>query len=219
MKHSLLANTLLISIAILFLATPSSADLNHGTTVSACATYEQAQKVQSTYATVTGAPLAVVSRIVNLPEVLVATGVPKENRLSIHASPDISKKIWASIDGWGAQTNIRMVYTMGGGHVLDFPSKVPIAGPDLDDGWIDIYADNGDGVHGHLWLERIASIHAIDIPGADDVRTRTISFYGPDGKLVLGLYASITTKKFDQSAVDGFAKTQTLIASMPQLCN
>ncbi|PHR93675.1 MAG: hypothetical protein COA69_03305 [Robiginitomaculum sp.] len=219
MKHQLFTGALFTALACSFTALPSYAELNHGVAISACATNAQAQAVQAHYLKVKGAPLAVVGRMVNLPEVLVASGVPKKNRHSVQASAKISKEIWSSIDSWGAQTNIRMVYTMGGKHVLDFPSKVPISGPDLDDGWIDIYADNGDGVHGHLWLERIASIHAVDIPGVDGVQTRTISFYGPDGQLVLGLYASITTKTFDKKAVDGFARTQALIASMPQLCN
>lgn len=215
MKKHLLAATALMAFG---LTSVSEAALNKGKNIDICAPAKVAQKVQKIYKKMPGAPLAIIGRVAGVPEVHVATGLPKENSVGILANPEIVKKVWATIDDWGKSTHVRLVFTMGGGHVLDFPHMIPITQTDLDDGWIDIYADDGNGVHGHMWLERIHSIQAVDIPGRDDVRTRTISFYGPDGKLVMGVYASITTKKFDQNAVDGFAKTRALIASLPQAC-
>lgn len=195
------------------------AEIYKGAEIPICATKQTAQKIQNIYQKVAGAPLAVVGRMSNEEEIYVATGLAKENRRIIKASPKAVKKIWKSIDGWGKNTQVRLIFTMGGLHVLDFPSTVPIAQTDLDDGWIDIFSDQGLGVRGHLWLDKIHSIVAINIPGKDKIRTRAISFYGADGKLILGLYASITKKKFDQNAVNGFIKTWNAMSSMSLLCD
>lgn len=216
MKNRLLAT---VALTVYGLTSAAEGSFEKPLEIPVCASAMTAKKVQATYQKLTGAPLAVVSRVAGVPEVQVATGLPKESRVAIKATPDIVKKLWAGIDAWGRETNVRVVFTMGGEHVLDFPSMVPTTQVDLDDGWIDIYADEGRGVHGHLWLDRIHSIHAVDIPGRDAVRTRTISFYGVDGKLIMGLYASISTKKFDPAAVDGFARTRAEIAAMPQICD
>jgi len=210
--------TALLALSVSLGTAPVQADFSVKKEIKVCASKSVSAKVQKTYKSVVGAPLPVVSRMAKVPEVQVATGLPSENRLSILASSDIVKKLWKDIDAWGRDTMVRTVYTMGGDHVLDFPTKIPQTQADLDDGWLDIYADDGKGVHGHLWIDSIHSIHLVDIPGSDDVRTRTISFYSNDGKLLMGLYASITIKEFDQAAIDGFEKTRAFIAALPQIC-
>lgn len=90
---------------------------------------------------------------------------------------------------------------------------------DLDDGWLDIYADNGDGVHGHLWLEPIRTVWAVDLPAKETGgHTRAISFFLPDGNLAISVYATLGSKKFDPAAIAGFERTRALLETMPRLC-
>lgn len=201
----------------LFLTTAAQAELNHGKKVdNICASDKVAAKIAKTYKDVVGAPLPVVSRMTGALEVHVATSL--ENSVTVAVTPEEVKDIWTTIDAWGPDTYTNLVFTMGGKHVLDFRHKIPTREADLDDGWLDIYADGGAGVHGHLWLERVTTVSAIEIPGTGDHNTRAINFYGPDGKLAIGVYSSITTKEVDQKAVDGFYKTREYLAKMKQAC-
>lgn len=194
------------------------ADLNEADPVKPCASETDAKRVAQFFAGRPGAPTPIVSRVLGIPELHVITGLPKESRSSVRSPPELVNEIWGSIDAWGEQAAVHLVFTMGGAHVLDVPSLVPVRQEDLQDGWIDIYADNGDGAHGQLWLERITTAHAIDIPGGDDTRTRAVLFFSPEGDLAIGVYASIATKEFDPKAVDGFERTWELLNSKPQIC-
>lgn len=205
-------------LSLLIVCSPARAELNGWDEVGVCASARDASRVREAYEQRPGAPMPVPSRQLDLPEVQVTTGLPESNSIGVLTTPEMVKEIWSSIDAWGAETEVHLVFTMGGQHVLDFPSLVPMRQEDLDDGWLDIYADNGDGVHGHLWLAPIRSVHAVDIPATGDKRTRAVNFYTPDGNLAIGVYASMGSKPFDRAAVEGFAGTWRLIESMPRAC-
>ena len=209
------------STAIVFFAVSGQlhAELNTGKTVANCADKGDAKDVVEYYANNPGAPTTIPARALDIPELHVVTGLPSTNRTGTSVTPDMVKDIWTTIDDWGETTKVNLIFTMGGQHVTDFPSLVPVRQEDLFDGWIDIYADNGDGVHGHLWLKRITAVHAFDIDGIDDnTRTRGVMFFAPEGFLTIGVYASITGKAFDQKAVDGFQRTWDFLAAQTQVC-
>ena len=195
------------------------AELNVAKPVAGCAGKSVARKVAEFYAERPGAPTPIPARALGIPELHVVTALPDENRTGVAASEKLLEDLWVMIDAWGEDTGVNLVFTMGGQHVMDFPSLVPIRQDDLDDGWIDAYADRGDGVHGHLWMERVASVHAFDIEGEDDQRTRGLLFFAPEGFLALGIYASIAGKEFDPNAVDGFARTWAFLENQTQACN
>lgn len=209
----------LFIISYLIYSPGALAELNGWVETELCASSKEADRVRAFYEEFVGAPTPIPGRRLDMPEARVVTALPAENSIGALTTPEQVKDIWTTIDEWGEETFVHLVFTMGGQHVYDFPSLVPVRQEDLQDGWLDIYADNGDGVHGHLWLEPIRSVHAIDIPGPDDDRTRAINFYTLDGNLAIGVYASISTKDFDQAAVDGFAKTREFIASLPKACD
>ena len=194
------------------------AQLNDWEPVELCASAEDSKRVRDYYEDSVGAPMPIPSRRLKLPEVQVTTALPREKSIGTRTTPEDVKKIWSSIDEWGEDTRVRLVFTLGGQHIHDFPSLVPVRQEDLDDGWLDVYADDGQGVHGHLWLDPIRSVHAVDIPARDNHRTRTINFYSADGNLVIGVYASLSHREFDPAAAEGFKRTWDLIASMPRAC-
>ena len=194
------------------------ADLNGGEQLKPCASNKDVKRIAKYFAGRPGAPTPKLSRDLGIPELHVVTGLPKESRISVKSTPAVVKEIWSSIDAWGEQTAVHLVFTIGGAHVLDFPSLVPVRQKDLNDGWLNVYANKGDGVHGHLWLDHITTVHAIDIPGSDDTRTRGVLFFLPKGDLAIGVYASIATKEFDPKAVEGFERTWQVLKVKPQIC-
>lgn len=212
---SAVVTILLAFTASSVMAGSPSADLKY----ARCASASVASIVRESYRADIGEPLAVVARNLEIPEFLVASSLAKENKRIIAATPQRIKDVWKSIDTWGKDTKIRIIMTMGGEHVMDFPSTVPVAQEDLDDGWIDIFANDGFGVRGHLWLDNVDTIAATDIIGKDKKkRTKGISFYANDGTLIVGLYASIAHKTFDEKAVKAFEHTWGVLSALPQRC-
>ena len=214
---NVITKSLLILVASL--AGIANAELHVGEPVARCANKADAKRVAEFYGERPGAPTPIPARALGIPELHVVTGLPGESRTGIEASEEVLEDLWVTIDAWGEDTRVNLVFTMGGRHVMDFPSLVPIRQEDLDDGWIDAYADRGAGVHGHLWMHRVASVHAIDVAGDDDQRTRGVLFFMPEGNLALGIYASIAGKAVDPKAVDGFDATWEFLASQAQVCD
>ncbi len=186
----------------------------------ACATIEQAGNIKTYYEkTRPGVPLTVASRFFNVPEFAIASGLPATLSVGTAVTPDQVKTIWNSIDAWGATTRVSLVVTPSSKHAFSFPSLVPITQKDAKDGYIDVYADEGRGVHSHIQLDQVAAVYATELADAKPgFKTRAISLFGKDGNLVLGVYASIKSDPFDDKAVAGFERTRALITSMPRIC-
>lgn len=186
-----------------------------------CASTEQSSNIRDYYAkSRPGVPLPVPSRFFNVTEFTVASALPAENSLGVTATPEITREIWRSIEAWGATTKVTLVVSPNSKHAFAFPSLVPMTQAGAKDGYMDVYADDGRGVHSHVQLDYVAAIYATDMPtGNPEFRTRGISFFGPNGDLILGVYPSIKEDAFDQKAVDGFGKTWDLIKGMPRLCD
>jgi putative heme iron utilization protein len=185
-----------------------------------CASQADTQRVRDYYTGYRpGVPLPVPSRFLDVPEMVIASGLPAEQSIGTPGSPRIVKDIWKSIDAWGEKTAVKLVLTSGGKHAYAFPSLVPITQPEDKSGYLDVYADGGKGVHAHIQVAHVKAVYATDIPGKEAARrTRAISFFGADGQLILGVYASIAAENADPAAVAGFAKTWELIRSLPRAC-
>lgn len=185
-----------------------------------CATPSQASQIRDFYETQRpGRPLPVPGRHFNVPESVIASALAPQFAVGTPATMQVIKDVWKSIDAWGANTAVKLVLTSGGKHAYSFPSLVPITQPDANDGFLDMYADEGKGVHAHINMPYVKAIFAADLPGGTpNTRTQTISFYAEDGSLVLGVYAQVSGDPFDQAAVDGFMKTRALLESLPRIC-
>lgn len=206
----------LLAIAGLLASAATAADAPQ----SMCASPIDAQRVRTYYSKFRpGVPLPVPSRFLDVPEVIVASGLTPGQGVGVAGTPQLAKDIWKSIDAWGAKTAVKLVLTSGGKHGFAFPSLVPITQPDDGSGMLDVYADGGKGVHAHIQTARVKAIFATDVPGKEpDKRTRAISYFGEDGELILGVYASIAPETADPQAIAGFERTWALISSMTQLC-
>lgn len=207
--------TLLLSLAML-LTTQSTAFTAEK---MICASSSQTKKVMAFYTkTRPGAVTPIPARRLNVPEAVIASGVEGTYSVGVRATPEIVSNVWATIDAWGARTKVGLVLTSEGPHAYDFPSLVPISLPDDGSGFIDMEADGGRGVHGHIFKSTIQSIYAVKLPDNKGGFSRLVSFYGPNGHLVLGVYASKAGGYGDKNAITGFAKSWDLIKSLPRAC-
>ncbi len=185
-----------------------------------CATADDAKVVQNYYANIRpGAPPPPVSRLFRMREATVVSALHPDQAYGVRSNRLFFEEVWKSIDTWGADTRIGLVFTSGGMHAWNFPSSVPITQASSSQIWYDMYADGGDGVHGHITPQEVDQIWALQLPTARPDRfTRIIGFYGKDGHLIVGLYVSEGVKDFDPRAVEGFERTRELLRTHPRIC-
>lgn len=132
------------SLLLFFVMTGvANAELYVGKPVAACAKNSDARRVAAFYTENTGAPTPIPARALKIPELHVVTGLPTDNRVGTEASEKLLEDLWLTIDAWGEDTRVNLVYTMGGQHVIDFPSLIP-------------YRDNS--------LFRLLAIYAVHLP-------------------------------------------------------
>jgi len=185
-----------------------------------CATPDDARVIRDYYANVRpGAPPPAVGRLFRMPEVSVVSALEPSQAYGVRSNRLFFDQVWKSVDSWGADTKIGIVFTSGGMHAWNFPSHVPQTRDSTSPIWYDMYADDGAGVHGHITPQEVDQIWALQIPTVREDRfTRILAFYGKDGHLIVGLYVSENTKDFDPNAVAGFERTRELLKTQPRIC-
>jgi len=185
-----------------------------------CASPDDARVIRHYYANVRpGAPPPAVGRLFRMPEVSVVSALEPDQAYGVRSNRLFFADVWKSIDTWGADTKIGIVFTSGGMHAWNFPSRVPQTRDSTSPIWYDMYADDGAGVHGHITPQEVDQIWALQLPTVRPDRfTRILGFYGKDGNLIVGLYVSENTKDFDPAAVAGFERTRELLKRQPRIC-
>lgn len=185
-----------------------------------CASTDDAKVIQNYYANIRpGAPPPPVSRLFRMPEATVVSALHADQAYGVRSNRVFFEQVWKSIDAWGADTKIGLVFTSGGKHAWNFPSKVPVTQASSSPIWYDMYADEGAGVHGHITPQEVDQIWAMQIPTKEaDKFTRIVGFYDQQGDLIVGLYVSENTKPFDPKALAGFERTRELLKTHPRIC-
>jgi len=185
-----------------------------------CATPDDAKVIRDYYANVRpGAPPPAVGRLFRMPEVSVVSALDPSQAYGVRSNRLFFDEVWKSVDSWGKDTKIGIVFTSGGMHAWNFPSHVPQTRDSTSLIWYDMYADDGAGVHGHITPQEVDQIWALQIPTVREDRfTRVLGFYGKDGNLIVGLYVSENVKDFDPKAVAGFERTRELLKTRPRVC-
>lgn len=185
-----------------------------------CASADDARVVQDYYANVRpGAPPPPVSRLFRMEEARVVSGLEAGQAYGVRSDRVFFGQVWKSVDAWGKDTRIGLVFTSGGMHAWNFPSTVPQTQASTTPIWYDMYADDGAGVHGHITPQEVDQIWALQLPTREaDKFTRILGFYGKDGHLIVGLYVSEGIKDFDPKAVAGFERTRELLRTRPRIC-
>lgn len=192
----------------------------HAYALPICATPDDSKIIQHYYSEIRpAAPPPVPARMYRMKEISVVSALSAEHAYGVRSSPDFFDQVWKTVDSWGADTRIGLVFTSGGRHAWNFPSKVPVTQASTDLLLYDMYADEGKGVHGHITQTDVDSIWALQLPTKVEGKyTRILGFYNKEGDLIVGLYVSEGTKAFDPKAVEGFERTRALLQTQPRLC-
>ncbi|PZU51238.1 MAG: hypothetical protein DI568_01165 [Sphingomonas sp.] len=212
-RRAAMTGSILCGVVAVLAASPARA------AAPACATPDQITAVRKEASEFPGDPIAIVSRFVEVPEFAAATGLWPQMQVSARIDDKQALELWKSIEGWGADTMVRLVVSPSSQHAFTLYSTMPKAQPEPDPGYLDVYADGDRGIHSHIQLSKIAAITATDIPtDKPGYRTRGINFFDRDGNNVFGVYASIKYYEPDPAALAGFDRTRALIAAMPRAC-
>lgn len=192
----------------------------HAAAADNCASADDTQVIRHYYAqTRPGAPPPAVARLFRMDETRVVSALEPAQAYGVRSNRLLFDEVWKSVDAWGADTRIGIVFTSGGMHVWNFPSKVPQTQSTSTPIWYDMYADGGAGVHGHITPQEVDQIWALQLPTREaDKFTRILGFYDRQGALIVGLYVSEGVKDFDPRAVAGFERTRELLRSQPRIC-
>lgn len=171
------------------------------------------------YAKAPGAPIPIATHDLEISEAHLISALPQDWRIGTPATPEVTRAIWESIDGWGKTANTKLIFGVNGIHNFIIPTHVPMTQIDEKDGYLDIKADNGDGMHGHIITDDVKYVYALRLPGKDNkIFTRSIGFYDPRGGLIVSIYVNLPSYKGEISAINGFESSWDLIANMPRVC-
>lgn len=206
------------SVLLLFLAIAlTAAPIAHA---AQCADTNQTRIIQHFYQDYRpGAPPPVPARYLRMDEFTVVSALPADQAYGVRSRPVFFRKFWESVDSWDDDAEVGVVVTVDGIHAWNFPSKVPQIWPSSDEWMIDLYADNGNGVHSHLIGSQVDSIWSMKLPTKEPGKfTRILALYNQEGQLIMGLYVSEGTKDFDPRALAGFKRTSKLLRTMPRIC-
>lgn len=166
-----------------------------------------------------GDPMPIAARELGLSDFTVTSALPAEMASGALIDSQQLTTVWESINEWGADTDVELVFSPSSEHAFVLKSKVPMIMDDPDPGYLDVYADEGRGVHSHIQMSKIVAVYVSTMPTeSPDHFTRAIEFYDDSGVSIIGVYASIKTNDYDPKAVSGFEKTRNLIESWPSIC-
>lgn len=185
-----------------------------------CASADDARVIQNYYANIRpGGPPPAAARLFRMKEATVVSALHPDHAYGVRSNRLFFEQVWKSVDAWGKDTRIGIVFTSGGMHAWNFPSTVPQTQDSSTPIWYDMYADDGAGVHGHITPQEVDQIWALQLPTREaDKFTRILAFYDKQGDLIVGLYVSENTKDFDPKAVAGFERTRELLKTHPRIC-
>ncbi len=186
----------------------------------ACATDQEKSIARQGITQFPGAPVAIGSRFLGMKEFTFASALPSDVSIGAWITGNAVAELWKSIDAWGKDTMVRVVISPQSEHAFSLYGKVPTTQSIADPGYLDVYADEGRGIHSHIQLDKIAAVYATDLPSDDPSRrTRGINFYDHLGHNVIGIYASIMRYDPDPAAIEGFNRTRAIIETMPRACD
>lgn len=187
-----------------------------------CASYFEKQLVRNYYFGWGGKPadpMAIPSHTYRIVESKITSSFSDKKAIGVTATPKIFKEVWKSVDSWGEKTPIKIVITVDGWHAYAFPSHVPTTNKkEHAKGFYDIFADDGEGVRGHINPDLVSMIYAVKLPAGDGTFQRSVSFYSHGGDLIFGLYATEGGKPQNKDAIAGFDRTWDVISNMPRAC-
>jgi len=147
-----------------------------------CATPEQAKQIQDFYAANPGTMTPIAAQRLNMPEALVASGLPAAQTAS--TSGEAFMDVWSNMTTWEKATFL----VMKGKNVFEIESAIaPVKKSETSD------YTNIEYVHplrGHLRPDLYETISAVVLPVEGRPTVRGVMFYDEEGASVFGAFIS-----------------------------
>src|SRR3546814_1210735 len=87
-----------------------------------CATADDAKVIQHYYADIRpGGPPPAAARLFHMREATLVSALHPDHAYGVRSDRRFFAKVWKSIDSWGKDTKIGLVFTSGGMHAWNFP--------------------------------------------------------------------------------------------------
>lgn len=209
MLHSLqsrLAASLVLALGGSLAAQQAAAD-------SSCATPQQTQQIREFYRNNAMTMPVIASRKIELPEAVVASGLPPEQAAS--APGKDFAEIWGAMMSWKEATFL----IMKGANVFEVLSGIGKIERSKTSAYTNI--EYVHPMRGHLRPDLYESIYAVSLPGKDGEAARGILFYDAQGASVFGVFMSgdisppaSEIAKFDE--VMKLVRTKTPVCGAPK---
>jgi len=213
--HNVILSTLAAGV-VATISTPTASA--HADLTEHCSNAAFDSEIADYYADRPGSPPAIPARRLSVRGLMVMDALEAQGSAKVlKSTPALLSQVWVSVDSWGEDTQVHLVFPLENKHVIDVITNVPVTQPDDGSGFLDIYADHGDGVHGHVYSEKVAAIALAKLPRGGEA-TRLIGFYDQHGETIFATYASQATKTADAKAIAGFADTWAFAQSQESLC-
>jgi putative heme iron utilization protein len=180
-----------------------------------CATPEQRVLISKFYQAREGAPPPIAERALQMPELVVATGLGAKYAVVIHG--EHFDAIWKSVSAWRESATFIMTKN---GSLLKFRARVaPQVPNNRGDSFYDIkIADDPLAVDAHIRADLIKTVALVDLPGRGSA-TRAVVFFDAAGQSVFGVYASIAGNTAASALVEDFHRTWNAAASFVAYCS
>jgi putative heme iron utilization protein len=179
---------------------------------SACATPEQAAKVQVLFAGAAGpAPFQAAMKLQMSESIVLSSLGPKR---AVGVAGAEFARVWAALNAW---PDAVMLITKGG-HIFEIEGPIHPGEPSKKSKFFNL-EHGASGVAGHLRPDLIGSIYAVDYMGGEGP-LRGLVFLDLDGASVFSVFVPKPDEKTQTpSPADAeFEKTRALLAGMPQVC-
>ncbi len=198
------------SLAALVLVLVTGANGAMASAGSACATPVQARQVRAFYQENPGTMPVIAARRLDLPEVIVVSGLPSEQVAAIEGAAFTD--VWSAMTRW----NEAVFLIMKGENVFEILSPVGAATPSKTSKYTNIAYEHP--LRGHLRPDLYASIYVVALPTKEGGKARGVLFYDENGASVFGAFMSGEALKPTPNDIATFDELMEMVEARPQVC-
>jgi len=203
-----------LKAALMAMLVATSGAARAGDAPALCATPDQVKQVQTYYAASPGAMPAIASRMLKLPDALIASALPADQAYGTSGAAFI--RVWESLMAWDSP----VVIVIKSGNVIEIRGRIPKGEPSKISNYFNV-DEKGEGMSGHLRPDLMTTIYAVELPTKTaNAPLRGVLFFDAAGETVFGVYAAGESERgpAPPALLGQFEKTRALIRSMPKLC-
>jgi putative heme iron utilization protein len=174
-----------------------------------CPTAAETARIAAAYAKAPAPMPFAAAPALQLPEIVVASGLPPALGLSVAGSHFAA--VWKSLGDWPAAT----VMIRKGGSVFEVSTRIPGGEPSKRSNYFNL--GHAFPFSGHLRSDLLTAIQGVKLEGGEGA-LRGVFFFDASGESVFGVFLPGEGATPDVAAVAAFDRTWALLQSLPPRC-